>query len=215
MSEPQQPSVPPHEPTAPQQPLGMPQGQPPQQYTPQYTPQPLGQPQYGQAPQYGQPAPQPQYGQPGPQQPGYAPQQYGQPQGAPGYGAQEAPGYPAQGLGYPGQVYTPAAARPAGSLGRTAFILALVGLGVGLLMTLLYPLMFNTLGFGIYGLAGIVNFAFGFVVVAASVAALAIGLVAIRRQGPKILAGIAVGIAAAGITGTLVSWLTNLVYLFA
>lgn len=196
MSEPQQPSVPP------------PYGQP--------TPQPQAAPQ----PPSAQPYPPQQY----PQQP-YPPQQQpaGAPQGHPPaaapyppsaqpYGSQQsaAPGYAA--AGYPAYAPKPAASGPA--LGRTALIIALVTFGIGLLATFLFPILYSTVGYS-YNLSySLFNGVTSFLTIAGSAAALILGLIAIRRPGSPVLAGIAIGLAASEIAATVVSWISSLFYAF-
>lgn len=159
----------------------MPQGQPPQ---------PSG--------AYGQPAaaytPQP-FGQP----------TYGQTPGAPSYAQPQAA------YGHPGQGYAAAAApRAVGSLGRVAFILALIAFGFSMLTVLAYPVLFRLIGYSASGIMAVSNGAIGFIGFAVAAAALVTGLVAIRRDGPKVLAGIAIGIAAGQVAGAVLSWVTNL-----
>lgn len=132
---------------------------------------------------------------------------------------------------YPGQTYppqqqspyyagtpqypaTPAAAPPAPSAsagtGRLAFILALASLGLGLLTTVSYPLIFrwfyDSAAIGAFG--AIAN---GLIFVVA-LAGLLLGVVAARRPGTKLLPGIAIGITASQLAGILVSWVSNLFY---
>lgn len=108
----------------------------------------------------------------------------------------------------------PAPAPPASSLsgapGRLAFVVALAALAIGLLTTLAFPLIVRTIDdtSAIGLLAGVAN---GLVLIAA-VVALIIGLIAVKRPGAQVLAGIAIGIAAAEILGILVSWMSNLLF---
>lgn len=195
MSEPQQPSVPP------------PYGQP--------TPQPQAAPQLPSA----QPYPPQQY----PPQP-YPPHQpAGAPQGLPStaapyppsaqpLGSQQsaAPSYAA--AGYP--AYAPKPAASAQALGRTALIIALVTFGIGLLATFLFPILYSTVGYS-YNLSySLFNGVASFLTIAGSAAALILGLIAIRRPGSPVLAGIAIGLAASEIAGTVVSWISSLFYAF-
>ncbi|OAN33031.1 hypothetical protein [Microbacterium sp. H83] len=174
----------------PQHPSGQPYGtppQPPQHPAPQAPQHPQAQPdaQYPQA-QY----PQAQY-----PQAQYPHAQY--PQAQYPYGAHPAPARAASG----------------GSLGRIAFIVSLVALGIGLLVTLAFPLIvrsvYDTSAIGVFGAVG--N---GLVLVVAAVA-LVLGLLSMRRQGQQILAGIAIGISASAIVGILMSWLSNLAFALA
>lgn len=129
---------------------------------------------------------------PGPQHPGQYPGQQSPPQ-------------------HPGQQYPARQGSDAGgSLGRVAFIVALVALAIGLLVTLSFPFITRSLydpsAIGAIGAVG--N---GFVLVA-SIAALVLGVVAVRRQEQRILAGIAIGISSSAIAGILLSWLANLTF---
>ncbi|PRB07121.1 hypothetical protein CQ047_14240 [Microbacterium sp. MYb72] len=193
MSEPLQPPVPPH-------------GQPsPQPQSAPLPPQPSAQPQS--APHQPQSAPHP-------------PQPYGGPQGHP---PETAPyqrvGHPV-GAPHPGQFPTSGPAGPpspptsSGALGRTAFIIALVGLVVGTLSTIAYPLASSLLDYSTPISMGVLSALIGVITLAAAGVALALGLAALRRPGPRVLAGIAIGIAAAELFGTVVSWLSTLVYSF-
>lgn len=139
-----------------------------------------------------------------PSQPSQPSQPYtGQP-----YGEQAYAGQP-----YPAQPY-PEQQRPASSgssgLGRIAFLLAVISLGLGLLVTLSYPLMYRMMGdpsaIGVLGAVG--N---GLVLIIA-VAGLVLGLMSVRRPGPQVLAGIAIGVTASQLVGIVVSWASNLFY---
>jgi hypothetical protein len=78
----------------------------------------------------------------------------------------------------------------------------------------LFPLLSGVLQYG-YGLGyGIVNGVISFLVLVGSVIALILGLIAIRRPGSPILAGIAIGIAASEIAATVISWISSLFYTF-
>lgn len=129
------------------------------------------------------------------------PQFAGQP-----YGSQHPPAF-----AHPG----PAAASPSsgGSLGRLAFIISLVALGIGLLVTLSFPLVirsfYDTSGIGAFGAIG------NGLVLVVSVVALILGLMSMRRPGQQILAGIAIGISASAIAGIVMSWLSNLAFALA
>ncbi|WP_144874994.1 hypothetical protein [Microbacterium sp. 1.5R] len=166
----------------PQQPPAHPQGTPPSPHG-QPAPQP-GQPYSQPAQPYSQPA-QP-YAQPG--------QLYSQP-----------------GQGYPGaSASAPSPSSSGGALGRVAFIVAIASLAIGLLIALSTPILIRAASFtaSSYGLIlGVSNF--GVLIVAA--VALVLGVVALRRPGQRILAGIAIGIAASEVLGILVAWLSNLV----
>lgn len=195
MSEPQQPSVPPYGQPSPQ-PQAAPQPPAAQPYPPQ---QPTAQPQ--------QPTAQP-----------YPPQQQPSPlDGAlHGYPPSGAPYSPAAqqyaAAGYP--AYAPKPAASGQALGRTALIVALITFGIGLVATFLFPILYSTLGYS-YGLSyGVFNGVTSFLVLVGSAIALVLGLIAIRRPGSPVLAGIAIGIAASEIAGTLISWISSLFYTF-
>ncbi|KRD49685.1 hypothetical protein ASE34_16595 [Microbacterium sp. Root280D1] len=177
----------------PQQPPAQPHGTPPDYAGSHYPAQPVPQP----TPQPTQPQHAPHDGQP------YA----GQP-----YPGQQHAGQPYAGQTYAGQPY-PGEQRPAqpgAGLGRTAFLLALVSLAIGLVVTLSYPLMFRMTGdpFAIGAFSAIGN---GLVLVVA-VVGLILGLMSVRRPGPKILAGIAIGVTASQLVGIVISWVSNLFY---
>ncbi|MFJ4175587.1 hypothetical protein [Microbacterium sp. NPDC089696] len=189
-----------------QQPPGQPQGTPPmppshpgQQYAGQQYP--------GQ--QYpGQQYPGQQYpGQPYAGQPQQGQAQYPAPhaQGAPQYasGPPSAPGYPAA----PGSPTAPASG---GALGRVAFVVALASLAVGLLVTLTFPLLVRSVGYSTTAIGAVTSIGNGLVFVI-SIAAIVLGLMAVRRPKQQIFAGIAIGIAGSEIIGLLVSWASNAV----
>lgn len=125
----------------------------------------------------------------------------------PGQPQQSAPPqYPGQPFAAPGQ---PAA--PAGSgLGRVAFILSLVALAIGLLVTFALPLIIRSIpepaAIGLFSAVG------NGLVLIVSIAALIVGLMSMRRPRQQILAGIAIGISASAIAGIVISWLSNLAY---
>lgn len=121
--------------------------------------------------------------------------------------------YPAQ-QPYPPQQHPtrrPASGDP--GLGRIAFILAVISLGIGLLVTISYPLMYRMMGdptaIGAFGAIG--N---GLVLILAAVG-LILGLMSVRRPGSQILAGIAIGVTASQLVGIVVSWVSNLFYTFS
>ncbi|WP_431075273.1 hypothetical protein [Microbacterium phyllosphaerae] len=125
------------------------------------------------------------------------------------YSAHPQPGQPYGGQQYPGS--PPSSATSAGApLGRLAFIVALAALGIALLVTIAYPVIIRMLAdpssIGAFGAIG--N---GLVLIVAIVA-LILGLMSVRRPGQQVLAGIAIGISAAQITGILVAWVSNLFY---
>ncbi|MFY9713538.1 MAG: hypothetical protein WAK00_08690 [Microbacterium sp.] len=166
---------------------GYPPAAPQPAYPPAHTPQP-GHPQPGH-PQVGQPQPgQPQAGQ---IHPVYA------------HAGQPHPGYPAYGA--------PGPAAPGNPLGRAAFLIALITFGIGLLGTVAMPLLYSTTG---YGAVDIITGASGLITLIAYGVALVLGVVALRRPAPHLLAGIAIGIAGSGVIGTTVAWMATFLYRF-
>ena len=98
-------------------------------------------------------------------------------------------------------------------LGRIAFIVAVITLAITLLMSLMLPFVYRAVDFG-GGFLSLYNSAMGLVSLVGSVAALILGLMAIRRPGSPLLAGIAVGIAGSSILGTIISWMSTLFFGF-
>lgn len=144
---------------------------------------------------------------PAQQHPDQPPQ--GQFRGQPPHGGQSYP----SGQQYPGQQYPGAPAKAPGSgLGRLAFILALASLAVGFVVALAFPVIVRTLQ-DTYAIGLVSAMGNGLVLVVAIVA-LILGLMAVRRPGSPILAGIAIGIAATQIAGIVISWVSNLFYAF-
>ena len=144
---------------------------------------------------------------PAQQHPDQPPQ--GQFRGQPPLGGQSYP----SGQQYPGQQYPGAPAKAPGSgLGRLAFILALASLAVGFVVALAFPVIVRTLQ-DTYAIGLVSAMGNGLVHVVAIVA-LILGLMAVRRPGSPILAGIAIGIAATQIAGIVISWVSNLFYAF-
>lgn len=148
--------------------------------------------QHPQAPQPGaQPAGQPH---------GYPPQNHQYPP----HQSQQYGGQQYQGQGYPAAASAPRAA--AGALGRIAFIIALVALGIQLLSTLLTPFLYTGDYFGVMmGFTSVV----GFIVFLGNAGALAVGIIALRRSGPHLPAAIAVGLAGASFVGYLATGLSG------
>ncbi|MFJ2544761.1 hypothetical protein [Microbacterium sp. NPDC087589] len=139
-----------------------------------------------------------------PQQPSQPSQPYtDQPYGGQAHAGQSYPSRP-----YP-EHQRPASAGSSG-LGRIAFLLAVISLGIGLLVTLSYPLMYRMMGdpsaIGAFGAVGS-----GLVLIVA-VVGLILGLMSVRRPGPQILAGIAIGVTASQLVGIVISWMSNLFY---
>ncbi|WP_091227779.1 hypothetical protein [Microbacterium sp. 3J1] len=113
---------------------------------------------------------------------------------------QQPPAQPYQGQPYPGQPQ-PGPPQPGPPL---------VALAISLVVTLAFPFiirsLYETVAIGAVGAVG--N---GLVLVVA-VVALILGLLAVRRPGQQILAGIAIGISASAIAGIVLSWLSNLAF---
>lgn len=191
MTDPQQPQPEPQ--------LGQPYSQPGQPYAqPDQSSVHQGQPRPGQASSHpGQPYAQPgqPYSQPGQpySQPGQPYAQPGQPYGSP------AAGVP-QGTTGPG-------AR--GNLGRTAFIVALLAVAADLFVLLITPFLYSSVG---YDAVEVVSNLILVVVLIAAVAGLVLGLIALRRPAPHLLAAIAVGLAGSTVATVLVSWMSSLMY---
>ncbi|KQQ67300.1 hypothetical protein [Microbacterium sp. Leaf320] len=134
-----------------------------------------------------------------------------QPAGQTQHAGQQHPAAPHAGSGVPG--FAPPASSPAHTgapLGRLALIVALAALGIGLIVTISYPVMIRTLAdpssIGVFGTIG------SGLVLVVSVAALILGLMSVRRPNQQVLAGIAIGISAGQIIGIVVSWMSNLFY---
>lgn len=189
MSEPQQPPVPPsgHELPAVHLPAA-----------PQYpsAPQPSAAPQYPAASQYPS-APQPL--------PATDPAPQAYPTVAPGPQA-----YAPVAPGFPGQFAPLPPIRDSNPLGRTAFVIALATFAINVFGSLLRPFVYSGVGGFEFMLAfdngiGILSF-FVYVV------ALVLGLIAVRRPGSKLLAGIAIGIAGTGAVGLAFTGLTIILF---
>lgn len=122
--------------------------------------------------------------------------------------------YPAQqhpGTQYPGTQYpTPAPSASGSSLGRVAFVVGLVTLGIELLRILSFPFILR----GMYDsfAVGIVTSVSSGIVLIAAVTAIVLGVIAIRRADRTILAGIAVGIGSSALVGILISWLADVFF---
>lgn len=148
-------------------------------------------------------------------QPGQPYAQPGQPYAQPG----QPSGQPAQPYRQPAQPYgvaTPpyasgqTAPRP-GSLGRTALIVAVSAAAVGLFFQIVTPFMYMSVGYQFVDLlSNLVNL----IVLAGAGAGLVLGLIALRRPAPHLLAAIAIGVGGSAVVGTLVSWVSNLFYYF-
>jgi len=170
------------------QPQGTPAHYPPAQ--PQGTPggpQPYGTPPYPVAPQpYGGPsspaAPRPQP-----------------------YGSPLAPG----GSPFAANAAGGAASAPGNPLGRTAFLIAVISFAVGALVALVTPLLVVS---GHFDLADALGTVVSILVLLGDVAALVLGIIALRRPEPRLLAAIAVGIAGAGVVVRVLSWASSLLW---
>ncbi len=141
-------------------------------------------------------------------------QPYGTPPPNQSYPAQQYSGQQYPGPQYPGQQHPgpqyPAPAPSAASLGRVAFVVGLVTLGIELLRILSFPFILR----GVYDsfAVGLVTSVGSGIVLIAAVAAIVLGLIAIRRADRTILAGIAVGIGASALAGILISWLADVFF---
>ena len=119
------------------------------------------------------------------------------------------PGQPGQ-PAYPTAPYGAPAPHPSGgTLGRTALIIAAIGLALSVIISLISPLFY--ISPGRFVLADVIGAVQGFLVLVVSGVALVLGVIAIRRQAMPVLGGIAVGVAAAGIVGVLTGALTTLI----
>ena len=132
---------------------------------------------------------------------------------APGYPQAHpaAPHYPAP--GQPQQAYPAVPAASTGNpLGRTAFIIAIVTLAINLLSSLARPYFYTaSIGYDavivLDNLIGVVSFlVYGL--------ALVLGIMAVRRATAHLLAGIAIGVAGAGMIGLAFTWITVTLYRF-
>ena len=150
----------------------------------------------------------------------YPPQQSGQPYAQPGQPyAQPGQPYAQPGQPYtqPGQPYGVAApphapgqgAPRSGGLGRTALIVAASAVAIGLLWQLVTPFLYASVGFGVVELlSNLMNL----VVLAGAGAGLLLGIIALRRPAPHLLAAIAIGVGGSTVIGTLVAWVSNVFY---
>lgn len=154
-----------------------------------------------QQPQPAQPN-QPPYAQPAPTQSPYA-----QPAASQGYPAPA--GYPQAAGPQPGYGVAPASGP--GSLGRTAFIIALVTAALGLLFVILSPIVIAGMR-GQYGLYEVISLVRSVLGLALGVTALILGVIAARRGSQPVLAGIAIGVGGVEALGVVFSLLSNLMY---
>ena len=145
---------------------------------------------------------QPPCGQPGPVQSPYA-----QPAASQSYPAPA--GYPQTVGPQPGYGVVPAS-RP-GSLGRTAFIIALITAALGLLFVIMSPIVIAGMR-GQYGLYEVISLARSVLGLALGATALILGIIAARRGSQPVLAGIAIGVGGVEALGVVFSLLSNLLY---
>ncbi|MBN6191771.1 hypothetical protein JQN58_33380 [Aneurinibacillus sp. BA2021] len=118
------------------------------------------------------------------------------------------PGYPQFPVGAPPR--TPA--DRGSSLGRVAFIVAVVVFALDLLLILGRPFLY--MGDRGYSLIGFVEGASSVVGFLGYAVALVLGIVAARRPGSRLFAGIAIGISGAGLLGIVTVWLASMFYRF-
>ncbi|WP_337001414.1 MULTISPECIES: hypothetical protein [unclassified Microbacterium] len=206
MSDPQQPSVPPSGQPSPVSPPA-----PPATHLPA-TPQYPAAPGFPTAPQaYPTAAPG---GQSTPT-PGTQPAPQAYPTAAPAYPT-AAQGYPVTTQGTPvGYApFAPAApiTRTGNPLGRVAFVIALVTLAVNLLSSLARP-FFYTMSVG-YEAIIVLDNVIGIISFFVYGIALVLGVIAVRRAGSQVLAGVAIGIAGAGMLGLAFTLVTLTFYRF-
>lgn len=158
-------------------------------------------------PQQPQPQPGQPYAQPGqpypPQGQPYPPQgQLYPPQGQP---------YPPQGQPYAGTVPGRPSPPRSGGLGSVALLIAALSVAVGLVFQLVTPWLYASGG---YAAVDSLSLVINLLVFAGAVTGLVLGLVALRRPAPHLLAAIAVGFAGASALGRLVAWASSLFYAF-
>lgn len=159
------------------------------------------QPPHTSQPGYQQPGHQQQAGQ---QQPDYQ-QQPGQPVGYP------ATFVPSQ-SGYPSPAYNSASAQgPGNALSRTAFFLAIAAAVLGWIFMLATPLLVSTASYG-YGLYQVLSTTFSILTLILGTLAFVLGLIAARRGAQPVLAGIAIGVGAVEVLGTLLSFIVSFIY---
>lgn len=190
MSEPQQPPVPPSA-----QPSSASPPAPPAPHLPA-APQYPGSPQnFPPTPQNFPPSPQQQH--PQQQSPQAAPPQYQTPQ------------YQTQPYGQPNRP----ASGPGNPLARTAFIIALAVAAVDALRLVLQPFVLTSFGYAAGGF-GVYSFFFTVIVFLGSAAAVVLGVIALRRPGGHVFAGIAIGVGGVQLIGIVLSWISSLFYNF-
>lgn len=127
----------------------------------------------------------------------------------PAYPTAAAPGHPA----YPQfPSATPTRTDRGSSLGRVAFIVAAVVFVLDLLLILGRPFLY--MGDRGYSLIGFVEGAASVVGFLGYAVALVLGIVAARRPGTRLYAGIAIGISAVGLLSIVTVWLASMFYRF-
>ncbi|WP_431790103.1 hypothetical protein [Microbacterium paraoxydans] len=122
-----------------------------------------------------------------------------------------APGFVLGSAGIP-PYGTPTPRAPGDGLGRAAFTVALVTLVIDLFLILARPFVY--MSDRTYSMIGLIEGASGILTFLGYGAALVLGLIAARRPGPRLLAGIAVGISGAGLLTMVLSWLSSNFYGF-
>ncbi|AVL98431.1 MULTISPECIES: hypothetical protein [Microbacterium] len=122
-----------------------------------------------------------------------------------------APGFVPGSAGIP-PYGAPAPSTSGNGLGRAAFIVALVTLAIDVFLILARPFVY--MSDRTYSLIGLIEGASGILTFLGYGAALVLGLIAARRPGPRLLAGIAIGISGAGLLTIVLSWLSSTFYGF-
>lgn len=158
-------------------------------------------------PQQNQPGQHPQPGQP------YA--QPGQPYAQPGQSyAQPGQPYPPSTAGQPprsGSGSSSGSSSGFAGLGAIALLVAALSVAVGLAFQLVTPWLYASGG---YAVVDSFSLAVNLLVLLGAVGGLVLGLIALRRPAPQVLAAIAVGFAGAAVLSRLVAWASSLFYAF-
>ncbi|CAH0256992.1 hypothetical protein SRABI44_03344 [Microbacterium foliorum] len=87
--------------------------------------------------------------------------------------------------------------------------MSVVSVAVGLVSQLLAPLLYASVGVGV---TSAVQGVLSLLVFAGAATGLVLGIIALRRPAPRLLAAIAVGVAAHSVLGTAVSFIASLFY---
>ncbi|GAA5145968.1 hypothetical protein GCM10025768_03900 [Microbacterium pseudoresistens] len=127
------------------------------------------------------------------------------PSGYPSAASSASPSAPAAPFGSPAPYgVTPRTANTGDGAGlaRTAAIIAIATLALGLVLSLIARMLISTAGFGVYEVVFMVQNVLSFI---GYVAAFVLGLIAARRTGGKLFAGIAIGIGGAGLLSIIVN----------